>query len=777
MRNNLARRLALSVVKSSALRKLWVAGLLALTVAALPVGLPLFGTRTAQAATFRTRVAQVPQNPTNLQTVRIWMNSDTAFGETAGVEYRIGNTFTKVLGTFDDTGFPGANWRADIPGHLTGTTVQYQLFTRNEVGSDYGFTGFNWSYTVNSAPVASATPNPVTTKKNTPVTITLMGTDADDQNLDIIVTQQPAHGTLDEPVDTGCTPPGSSMTTCTREVIYTPAPNYIGPDSFKFKVNDGIVDSAEATVSITVNPGISVSDVAQAEGNAGTTQFAFRVSLDAPAPAGGVTFNIATQDGTATDADNDYEPNSATGATIPENQTEYLFNVMVNGDTNVEPNETFFVNITNVSGATVADGQGTGTILNDDGAPTVGQIIISEFRLRGAGADSANDEFIEIYNNTDEEMIVRDSSPLPDINPDGWAIVSSDAPTTPKHVIPVGTRIPARGHYLVVNSLGYSLGLYPAGNDGSAATTAIEDGGYNVDIPDNGGVALFRTANPLLFLTTTERLDAVGFTASPIFAETTPLQPSTGVNVPLQHSFVRRMTSGRPQDTDNNLADFDFVATEELLGDTRAPLLGAPGPENLTSPTQRNAVIKGQLVDPLCAGFGAATTACARVRTAEGANPQNAAFGTLLIRRRFRNTSGVDVTRLRFRLVDVTAGTPQTAGLADLRALSSVDVTVQSRLSGDIFLHGLTLEEVSSPAPTQPNGGGLNSTLSANITLAQPLKPNVPYDVEFRLGVMQNGSFRFLVNVEALPPAPPAGAAGTPRGAQRKQSSPDATKK
>jgi hypothetical protein len=625
----------------------------------------------------------------------------------------------------------------------------------------------------NNTPVASASPNPATTNEDTPVTIRLTGTDADDQNLIIIVTDLPDHGTLEEPVDTICSPPGGPAN-CFRDVIYTPAANYNGADSFKFKVNDHTVDSAEVTVNITVNAvnDLSVSDVTQSEGDAGTTQFAFTVSLDAPAPAQGVTFNIATQDGTATDANNDYEPNSATGATIPEGQSEYQFNVTVNGDTADEPNETFFVNITNPTNATIADGQGTGTILNDDSPPTAGQIIISEFRLRGAGADSANDEFIEIYNNTDEEVVVRDSSPLPDINPDGWAIISSDAPTTPKHIIPAGTRIPARGHYLVANTIGYSLSLYPSGNDGSAATTAIEDGGYNVDIPDNAGIALFRTGNPLLFLTPAERLDAVGFTASPIFAETTPLQPSTGVNIPLQHSFVRRMTTGRPQDTDNNQTDFDFVAVSQTTVSGRTPLLGAPGPENLTSPTQRNAVVKAQLVDPLCAGNGAADTACARVRTAAGANPTNAAFGTLLIRRRFRNTSGVDVTRLRFRLVDVTAGTPQAGGLADLRALSSVDVTVSNTQGFDILLHGLTLEEVSTPAPTQPGGGGLNSTLSADITLAQPLKPNVPYDVEFRLGVMVNGAFRFLVNVEALPPASPALAATgkTPNAARGKQS-------
>src|SRR5262245_40198515 len=66
------------------------------------------------AATFRNFVAQQASQPTPGQVVRVWMNSDTAFGETAGLEYHVGSTFVKVLGTFD-TSYPGANWRADIP--------------------------------------------------------------------------------------------------------------------------------------------------------------------------------------------------------------------------------------------------------------------------------------------------------------------------------------------------------------------------------------------------------------------------------------------------------------------------------------------------------------------------------------------------------------------------------------------------------------------------------------------------------------------------------------
>jgi predicted extracellular nuclease len=115
-----------------------------------------------------------------------------------------------------------------------------------------------------------------------------------------------------------------------------------------------------------VTPSLSINDVSASEGASGTTSFDFTVSLSAPAGAGGVTFDIATADNTATTADNDYAANSLTGQAIPEGSSTYLFSVLVNGDATEEPDETFLVNVTNVAGATVGDDQGQGTIVNDD---------------------------------------------------------------------------------------------------------------------------------------------------------------------------------------------------------------------------------------------------------------------------------------------------------------------------------------------------------------------------------------------------------------------------
>src|SRR2546428_4273096 len=88
---------------------------------------------------------------------------------------------------------------------------------------------------VNHAPVANA--QTVTTLEDTAKAITLTATDVDGDPLTYSVVTAPAHGTLS----------GAAPT-----LTYTPAANYNGTDSFTFKANDGTVDSALATVSLTI---------------------------------------------------------------------------------------------------------------------------------------------------------------------------------------------------------------------------------------------------------------------------------------------------------------------------------------------------------------------------------------------------------------------------------------------------------------------------------------------------------------------------------------------
>ena len=221
------------------------------------------------------------------------------------------------------------------------------------------------------------------------------------------------------------------------------------------------------------------------------------------------------------------------------------------------------------------------------------------------------------------------------------------------------------------------------------------------------------------------------------------------------------------QDTNNNRTDFLFVDPNgtQTSSEASQQRLGAPGPENLSSPIQRS--LATGMVDP-CVSSSASPN---RVRdlTNDPGEP-NDTFGSLLIRRRFTNTTGANVTRLRFRIIDITTfpsgvfspppppndfcGAPGSDCAADLRALTSTDVIVSVSAAcggGSATVRGTTLEQAASPN-NQANGGGFNSTLSAGtITLATPLANGASMDVQFRFGVQQQGKFRVFVKFEVLP--------------------------
>ena len=124
-------------------------------------------------------------------------------------------------------------------------------------------------------------------------------------------------------------------------------------------------------------PALSINDVSVSEGTSGTRNAVFTVSLT-PASAQTVTVTYATADGTAT-ADTDYL--SAEGAlAFAPGETTKTITVITKGDTLNEANETFFVNLSDPSNASIGKGQGQGTILNDDALPklTINDISVVE---------------------------------------------------------------------------------------------------------------------------------------------------------------------------------------------------------------------------------------------------------------------------------------------------------------------------------------------------------------------------------------------------------------
>ena len=80
-----------------------------------------------------------------------------------------------------------------------------------------------------------------------------------------------------------------------------------------------------------------------------------------------MTVDYATADGTA-HAPDDYQAGSGT-LTFAAGQTTRTVTVPVNGDLLNETDETYFLNLSGPTNATIGDGQGIGTILDDDGVP------------------------------------------------------------------------------------------------------------------------------------------------------------------------------------------------------------------------------------------------------------------------------------------------------------------------------------------------------------------------------------------------------------------------
>lgn len=113
-------------------------------------------------------------------------------------------------------------------------------------------------------------------------------------------------------------------------------------------------------------PSVRVNDVSVSEGNGGTRNATFTMTLSAPS-ATTTSVRFATTAGTATEGV-DYVRRSGT-TTFSPGQTSRTQSIVVNGDTTFEPNETFFVNLSSPIGLTIGDAQGVGTIVNDDTSP------------------------------------------------------------------------------------------------------------------------------------------------------------------------------------------------------------------------------------------------------------------------------------------------------------------------------------------------------------------------------------------------------------------------
>ncbi len=188
--------------------------------------------------------------------------------------------------------------------------------------------------------------------------------------------------------------------------------------SFSRIVND-IVDIGAFEVQEEVNGDsatFSINDVSIAEGDSETQTLTFTVTLDNDV-SGGASVDYATANNTATTEDNDYTSTSGTLNFAGNGGETQTISVEVNSDTKVELDESFLVNLSNALGADIVDGQGVGTIFNDDSA-TLSINSVSE--LEGDSGLTTLTFDVTLDNEVDTELSVDFATA------DGTALVSDN---------------------------------------------------------------------------------------------------------------------------------------------------------------------------------------------------------------------------------------------------------------------------------------------------------------------------------------------------------------
>ncbi len=159
--------------------------------------------------------------------------------------------------------------------------------------------------------------------------------------------------------------PGETSKTFNVNVIgdTTPEPSEHFEVFLQDQSNAFFIDSVGLCTILNDDAALGVNDLSVGEGDSGQTAFNFTVGIPFPT-VNPVSINYATADGTAA-ASSDYTAAGGALGFAP-GETTKTVTVNVNGDTANELNETFFVNLSGATNATVADAQGQGTINNDD---------------------------------------------------------------------------------------------------------------------------------------------------------------------------------------------------------------------------------------------------------------------------------------------------------------------------------------------------------------------------------------------------------------------------
>ncbi|WP_287710038.1 Calx-beta domain-containing protein, partial [Microcystis sp. M086S1] len=165
-------------------------------------------------------------------------------------------------------------------------------------------------------------------------------------------------------------------------------------------------------------PFLTISNPTIAENNSGTNNLVFKVTLSTTSTQT-ITVNYATANNTAT-AGSDYIAKTGTLTFTPGQISQDII-ISVNGDTAIEPDETFLVNLSNPSNALITDNQGLGTITNDDVSVTP----IEAFGNTKLVKDTTNKLYTQIGNNNPIAINISGTQITTNIYP-GWQTLAAE---------------------------------------------------------------------------------------------------------------------------------------------------------------------------------------------------------------------------------------------------------------------------------------------------------------------------------------------------------------
>ena len=286
------------------------------------------------------------------------------------------------------------------------------------------------------------------------------------------------------------------------------------------------------------SPSLTISDVSRAEGKRRTTNFVFTVTLSA-ASSQVVSVNYATANGTATVAGRDYRATSGV-LTVSAGTTSRSITVKVNGDRIIEPNETFVVNLSSAVNATLAKSQGIGTILNDDGSPS---LTISDVSLPEGNAGTANVVFSVTLSPTREKTVTVNYATA-----DGTATVAGAdyIGTSGVLTFPAGTT----GQSITVQGNGDLL------HEPNETLVVTLSGATNASVSNSQGVGTIQNDDPLPSLTITDISLAEGDVGTTNVVFPVTLSAASGQAVTVNYATA---------DGTATIAGGDYVATSGVL--------------------------------------------------------------------------------------------------------------------------------------------------------------------------------------------------------------------